>query len=323
MNSYNLENEERKNRTNAFILTFLINAAMLFLFWTITVWSAEENKKKDEVLAGGGFIMNYGTDKAGSGTNYSRNKANKSPELVDSKPAEDVKKTKVIPAVVEPEISKNKVVPTKKEVEQPLISSTRASTVKYKEVKDTKVDKKEKIKPITETKKVANKPAAQPVIDNSALFPVKKATGSNGTAGTNPKSGGASDGNSKGTGNQGQPEGRSVSDGEYNKRPSGDGSGGNGGSGGGTGSSLTLLGWTWTARPVVDDDSNDTGIIKFKITIDSDGDVVDISVTESTVSPNVMRKYKSVLQKTKFRPTTGDRKTDYSTGTVTFRLNSR
>ncbi len=322
MNSYNLENEERKNRTNAFILTFIINAAMLFLFWKITVWSAEENQKKDEILAGGGFIMNYGTDKAGSGNVYSRNKANKSPEVVDSKPSEEIKKTKEV-TVPEPEVNKNKLTPTKKEVEQPLIASTKPSSVKYKEVKEVKVDKKEKTKPLTETKKVANKPAAQPVIDNSALFPVKKDNGSNGSSGTNSKAGGASDGNSKGTGNQGQPEGRSVSDAEYTKRPPGDGSGGNGGSGAGNGSSHTLIGWTWNSKPVVDDDSNDTGVIRFKIKIDSDGDVVDISVIESTVSPNVMRKYKSALQRTKFRPTTGDKKTDYSSGTVTFRLNSR
>lgn len=324
MNSYHLEQEESKNRQRALIITILINAIMFYLFWYITVWTGEENKK-EELAGGGGFVLNFGTDKSGSGNVYTRNKASDLKEANESKAAPEEKKVERViakPAVVAPELEKiNKVVKSPKEA--PLVSSKISSPVKVKESLNTKADKK-----VLSAKPAEVKPTptpAKPVekINNSALLPTKKgSSASNGTTGSDSKAGGASDGNTSGKGNQGQPNGQLVQGGEYSKKPLGDGGGGTGGNAG-SGSSLSLTGWTWFSKPVVDDDSNDTGIIRFKIKVDSDGDVVDISVLESTVSPTVMQKYKKTVQRTKFRPTSDGDKPEYSSGTVTFKLSPR
>jgi periplasmic protein TonB len=86
---------------------------------------------------------------------------------------------------------------------------------------------------------------------------------------------------------------------------------------------LNITGWTWTNKPTVMDDSDETGVIKFRIKVDADGDVVDVNHIESTVSPAVVQQYKRAVQKTKFKPTSDGDKPDISTGTVTFRLNPR
>lgn len=314
MNSYQLEQEESKNRQRALIITILVNAVMFYLFWYITVWTGEENKK-EELAGGGGFVLNFGTDKSGSGNVYTRNKANDLKEAVESKPA-PAEKEVVKPAVVTPpvaEVKKTTKVPT----EAPIVSSKLSSPFKVKEELSKKIDKKpvDVKPPVSPTKPVEK-------VNTSALLPTKKGNTANGAVGSVAKPGGASDGNTNGRGNQGQPNGQLVQGGEYSKKPIGEGGGGTGGNAG-NGSSLSLTGWTWYSKPVVDDDSNDTGIIKFRIKVDSDGDVVDISLIESTVSPTVMQKYKKTVQRTKFKPTSDGDKPDYSSGTVTFKLSPR
>lgn len=324
MNSYHLEEEEEsKNRQKALIITIVINAIMFYLFWYITVWTSEENKK-EEIAGGGGFVMNFGTDKSGSGRVYTRNKASDLKEEIESKAAPEEKKIeKVAPPVVSPPLEKVKVAKSKPVKEAPLVSSKLTSPVKVKEEVVSKVAKKVEPKP-TESKTVATaKPVEKAKIDNSALLPTKRGNAtSNGTNGSESRPGGASDGTSKGKGNQGQPEGKIVEGGEYTKRPAGDGNGGTGGNAG-SGSSLSMTGWTWYSKPVVDDDSNDTGIIRFKIKVDSDGDVVDISLIESSVSPTVMQKYKNTVKRTKFKPTSDGDRPEYSSGTVIFKLSPR
>jgi periplasmic protein TonB len=193
--------------------------------------------------------------------------------------------------------------------------------VVVKEEPSAKVTPKPSPKPV-EAPPVA-KPTPQPKVDEGALFPAKKGTSNtNGTSGTNNRQGGAADGEGGGKGNQGQPNGNVVEGGTYKKVPVGDGGGGTGGNKGG-GTALSLTGWTWNAKPNVDDNSDETGVIKFRIKVDSDGDVVDVTQIESTVSPAVAQQYKRAVQRTKFRPTSDGDKPDISTGTVTFRLNPR
>ncbi|MDZ7898848.1 MAG: hypothetical protein U5N85_12615 [Arcicella sp.] len=64
-------------------------------------------------------------------------------------------------------------------------------------------------------------------------------------------------------------------------------------------------------------------LLNFRIKVDGDGDVVDVTQIESTVSPAVAQQYKRAVQRTKFKPTSDGDKPDISTGTVTFRLNPR
>jgi periplasmic protein TonB len=336
MSTYDLEQEESKNRQIAFVTTFIFNAIMLFLFWYVTIWTAEENKK-EEKAGGGGFVVNFGTDKKGSGNVFTKNNASPLKNEVDSKPAEVVEvKKEVKKPVVVPEVVKSKPIKPKPAKETPVVTSKVKSPVVVKETPPVKVTPKPTPKPVETPPVVAKptppKPVEQPKVNDDALFPVKKGkSNSNGTTGTNPNAGGGADGTGGGKGNQGQPDGNVVKGGTYEKKPPGDGTGGGAGKGGGPGGdggggnkpSLSITGWTWTNKPNVSDDSDETGVIKFRIKVDADGDVVDVTQIESTVSPAVAQQYKRAVQKTKFKPTSDGDKPDISTGTVTFRLSPR
>lgn len=321
--SYNLEKEESKNRQIAFIATTGFNVVMLFLFWYITVWTADENKK-EEIIGGGGFVVNFGDDKKGSGNVFTKNHASPLKEERESKAAEKevLKKEVVKKPVIAPVVEKVKPVKPKPVAEPPVINSKVTSPVKVKEVPPAKVEPKPSPKPV-EAKPTPAKPIPQPKIDEGALLPTKKGKSTaNGTSGTDARPGGAADGTGGGKGNQGQPDGNVVKGGTYEKRPVGEGNGGTGGKSG-TGSSLSMTGWTWNNKPIVNDDSDETGVIKFRIKVDSDGDVVDVTLIESTVNPAVVQQYKRAVQKTKFRPTSDGDKPDISTGTVSFKLSAR
>lgn len=332
MTGYNLEHEESKNRQIAFLVTSALYVLMFFLFWYVVIWTAEENKKVDEA-GGGGFVVNFGTDKEASGNVFTKNQANNLKNEVDSKPAESVVlKEDNKKALASPVISKVKPVKPKPVKETPIITSKVKSPFVVKETPPAKVAPKASPKPIETATKPAPKVIEQPKVNSDGLFPSKKGkTNSNGTTGTNPNAGGAADGTGVGKGNQGQPDGNIVKGGTYEKNPPGDGTGGGSGKGGGPGGdgsngnkpSLSLTGWIWTSRPNVSDDSDETGIIRFRIKVDADGDVVDVTQIESTVSPAVAQQYKRAVQRTKFKPTSNGDKPDISTGTVSFRLSPR
>lgn len=331
MTAYQIEEEESKNRQIAFFITFALYSLMFFLFWYFVIWTAEENKKVVEA-GGGGFVVNFGTDKKGSGNVFTKNHANPSKKEIESKPAEVVEVKKVNKKVAVPEIVKVKSVKPKPVKETPVITSKVKSPVVVKETPPAKVTPKPSPKPIETPPTPAPKAVEQPKVNNDGLFPAKKGkTNSNGTNSTNPNAGGASDGTGGGKGNQGQPDGNVVKGGTYEKKSPGDGAGGGSGKGGGPGGdgsggnkpSFSLTGWTWVSKPIVYDDSNETGIIRFKIKVDSNGDVVLITQIESTVSPAIAQQYKRAVQRTKFKPTSDGDKPDISTGTVSFRLSPR
>jgi periplasmic protein TonB len=321
MQAYNLELEESKNRQIAFATTVITSAIMLFLFWSITVWTATENKKVEQ-MGGGGFLVNFGMDKKGSGNVFTKNHASSLKDPIESKAAEAVVvKKEIKKPVVKPVEVRAKPVKPKPVKEAPVVTSKVKSPVVVKEEPPAKVTPKPSPKPVEAAP--AAKPTPQPKVDEGALFPAKKGTSNtNGTSGSSNRQGGAADGEGGGKGNQGQPNGNVVEGGSYKKLPVGDGGGGTGGNKGG-GTALSLTGWTWNAKPNVDDNSDETGVIKFRIKVDSDGDVVDVTQIESTVSPAVAQQYKRAVQRTKFRPTSDGDKPDISTGTVTFRLNPR
>ena len=332
MTAYKLEHEESKNRKIAFFVTSALYLLMFFLFWYVVIWTAEENKKVEEA-GGGGFVVNFGTDTKGSGNVFTKNRASTLKNEIDSKPAESVEiKKDINKTVAVPDIVKVKPVKPKPVKEIPVISSKVKSPYVVKESSPSKVAPKPSSKPIETPSTTAPKAIEQPKVNSDGLFPVKKGrTNSNGTTGTNPNVGGAADWNGVGKGNQGQPDGNVVKGGTYEKKSPGDGTGGGSGKGGGAGGdgsggsrpSLSLTGWIWTSRPNVNDDSDETGIIKFRIKVDADGDVVDVTQIESSVSPALAQQYKRAVQRTKFKPTSDGDKPDISTGTVSFRLSPR
>ena len=315
MSTYNLEQEEKQNRQFAFIVTSAVNILLFIMLWYVTVWNSEENKKVEKI-GGGGFVVNFGTDKDGSGSIYTKNHGNKAKNEYDSKPAEVKPLPKKEPT---PIVEKVKPVKAKPSPEPEVIKSTRPSPVKVPEV--TKKVEKAKENPkanVPVTKPTPAKPVEQQVI-KGATIPVR--TGGNGTSGTDSRTGGGSDGNGKGIGNQGQPNGNVVKGGTYNPVPPGSGNGGNGGNGSGT--AISLAGWTWNSRPEVNDDSDETGIVKFRLKVDSDGVVQVVETIESSLSPSVTQKYKRAVQKLTFRPTSAGERPDISVGTITFRISSK
>jgi periplasmic protein TonB len=318
MTQETLEKEVSKNKKVALIWTSIINLALFLGFAYFTIWTAEENTQVD--LTGGGFIVNYGNDDVGSGDVQTRNKPSPSKEIIESKPAEKAESKKTPVKKFKPvEAPITKPVKAKPTPEVPVISSKAPSPVKVKEVPDTKVvEAKANTKPVDS--KPAVKPAPeQPKVNNDALYPGKKSS-SNGTTGTDSRPGGNSNGDDKGkVGDKGIPEGK-INDSEIYKGPSGNKPGTGGGPGG---PGLSLTGWTWDSRPNVDDNSDETGVIKFRIKVNSDGDLQSVELIESTVSPSVSQKYKRAVQKLSFKPTSGGDRPDVSTGTIVFKLNGK
>lgn len=311
--NFQQESEESKNRTIALLLTTLFNAMLLFLCWYSTVWRASENIKK-ELVGGGGMVVNFGTDKEGSGTAYTKNHASDSKNMVESAPPkkEEIKKT--VETSPEPKVIK-KIKPVS---ESPVISSNRPSPVKVKERVSTKVVTKtpSRSQPVTPRQhEVTNQPIP------GATFP-PRSRGGNGTSGTSTTQGAGGEGTGGSRGNQGQQDGNVVRGGTYQPHKPGTGGGDTGGDGIGKGS-LAMAGWTWISKPVIDIDTDDEGIVRLRFKVDSEGDVKVIEVLESTVgNPTIVAKCKAKLKATKFRPTDDNDKSSFSTGTVTFKITS-
>lgn len=312
--NFQQESEESKNRTIALILTTLFNAGLLFLCWYATVWNASENIKT-ELIGGGGMVVNFGTDKEGSGTVFTKNHGSKSKNLEESAPPKEEVKKREIAKPVTPEPKVKKVKPAH---ETPVITSNRPSPVKVKE-STVKKEAKPSTRPVpvvTPRRPVETPPAPIP----GATFPPRR-TGGNGTSGKSTNEGGGADGTG-GNGNQGQQNGNSEKYGTYQPRKPGTGGGDTGGDGTGKGS-LAMAGWTWVSKPMIDINTDDEGIVKLRFKVDSEGDVTTIEVLESTVgNPAVVSKCKSKLKATKFRPTDDNYKSSSSTGIVTFKITS-
>lgn len=90
------------------------------------------------------------------------------------------------------------------------------------------------------------------------------------------------------------------------------------------GASLKLSGWIWDFEPTPYDDSQETGKIVYKITIDDEGYIIGgaIPVT-STVSPSVEKYYRQAVERLTFSKTSTYKPAPTSTGTITFIIKSK
>ncbi len=291
---------EKKNRIKAFIYTMIINSVLFFLFYTINIWSGEELKME---IPAGGFAVNYGNTDEGGGDIQTYNQANDLKNSEESAPA-DKKPIEKIEAV--------KVKPS----EATLLTSKVKSPVKIEEkapekkVETSKIVKKEVI-PVE----------APPKIDENALF--KKKSTANGSRGTSSNPGGNSNGNDAGKiGDKGQLNGDINNSGIYSGSK-GNGGGSNNGIGGGNGMSVNLTGWKLASAPKVNDDSDETGIIRLSIKIDENGSIISLKIVETTLSASVAQKYKKAIEKLSFKPTSAGERPEVSTGTIVFKINSK
>jgi outer membrane biosynthesis protein TonB len=288
-NTIEQKNLERKNQRKALAITLVIQGLLFLLFWYAKVWSAEEMKLE---LPEPGFQVNYGTDDEGGGNVQSYNQASDLPNNDESQPAE--KETEVA------SVSKAKPTPSSKET---VISSVVKSPVSISE--NTK-----------KTAVVSTKPVPEPEekIDEGALF--KKKTTSNGTRGTNPNPGGNSNGTDAGKiGDKGSRNGTINNSTNYT---------GNSGSGDGAGnSSVNIAGWRIANRPNVKDDTGETGLIRFTIKIDEDGNIIKLVIAENSFSNSLAQKYKRAIEKSKFIKTSSGPSPKEATGSITFRVGER
>jgi protein TonB len=333
MQTATLTEDNKKNQPLAFVISVVIYGAFLaILFFLKLMYTPIEEPE--------GVELNYGIDLVGSGDLQTTNKANRSPNNYDVKPAakeEEAKHVKVKPVVTPPPVTEK---PTKVKVKEapakPVITSNEESPVVEKE--NDKPVKKVETKPVVkaapvETKAKIETPKPEPpkpeppkrTVDDGSLF--KKGTkGSNGANGANSNSNGTIGtkdgigGNNNGDGKKGE-----VGD-KGDPRGTLDGKSlyGTPGKGGGSGASIGgLSGWNKKKLSLPNDGSSETGKIVFKVTVDDSGDVVGISVIESTVSPSVQNFYKNYIQQ-KLRSvlTPAGTPPPRATGTITINIQS-
>ncbi|RYU97224.1 cell envelope integrity protein TolA [Emticicia agri] len=306
MQTATLSEDNKKNQPLAFVISLVIYGSFLtILFFLKLMYTPLEEPE--------GVELNYGIDLVGSGDIQTTNKANPSPNNYDVKPAakqEEAKLLKVKPVVTPPPVAEKPIKVKVKEVQaKPVITSKEDSPVEEKE--NDKPVKKIETKPVVkvtpvETKAKTEAPKPEPVkpeppkrtVDDGSLFK-KGSKGSNGANGSNSNSNGTIGtrdgigGNNNGDGKKGE-----VGD-KGDPRGTLDGKSlyGNPGKGGGSGASIGgLSGWNKRKLSLPNDGSSETGKIVFKVTVDDSGDVVGISVVESTVSPAVQNFYKNYIQ---------------------------
>ncbi len=301
MNQILLQQEiEKKNRLKALGITFAINAVLFFLFYTINIWSGEDLKME---VPAGGFEVNYGNTDEGGGDIQTFNQANALLNEEESAPAEEKPIEKV---------EKIKEKPT----EATLLTSKVKSPVKIEEKAPEK-----KVEAVKNVKKEIIPVEAPPKIDENALF--KKKSAANGTKGTSASAGGNSNGNDAGKiGDKGQLNG-DINNSAIYSGPKGSGGGSNNGIGGGNGMSVNLTGWKLASAPKVNDDSDETGIIRLSIKIDANGSILQVKIVETTLSASVAQKYKKAIEKLSFKPTSSGERPEISTGTIVFKINPR
>ncbi|WP_405511405.1 energy transducer TonB [Spirosoma sp. KNUC1025] len=89
-----------------------------------------------------------------------------------------------------------------------------------------------------------------------------------------------------------------------------------------TGVNFDVSGWSLASRPSVNDDSDETGKIVFKITVDGDGEIISVRTQQTTVSPSVVEVYRKAVQRLRLRPK-GGATPPTATGTISFIITSK
>ncbi|MCF0063055.1 hypothetical protein MUK70_07220 [Dyadobacter chenwenxiniae] len=305
-----LQAEDRQRIAVSWAMSIGITVAMLGMFFFIRLNSSLPKVQPMELFV----EVNYGTSKVGKGDIQTFNKPNDSKVAENMRAdADEVKKVKSVatpkptpptPPKIEP------VKPTKTVAEKPVITSKAESPVEAPEKNESK-----KSTGSEASSAPAVKPAPEKAVNKDALFTKSSGSksGSNGTNGTKSGVGGNNNGDdAEGVGDKGSKTGSLFA-----KTYKGEGGGG------GTAVGLSLSGWSWSRRPVVDDNSDATGDITFKITVDKNGRVKSIITQNTTVTDYaVVNKYKSAVRDLTFIPKSSN-VPDESVGTITFKIRSQ
>jgi outer membrane biosynthesis protein TonB len=259
--------------------------------------------------------VNYGVDPVGSGNIQTFNKANESKVAENMRPEPEKAEVKAVakPVPPTPKVTEVKKAPATKAVAKPPITSKVESPVVEKPAAETK--KAPDAASSNTTTSATPAKAPEKPINQDALFSKSKggASGSNGTSGTASGIGGNNNGDdASGVGDKG------VKDGSlYAKNYKGSGGGG------GSNVGYNLKGWKWRQAPQVNDKSDATGDIIFKIVVDKSGRVKNVITQSTTITDYaVVNQYRNAVRALTFISESAN-VPDESTGTITFRIRSK
>lgn len=267
-------------------------------------------------MGGDGVELNYGLDEAGSGDIQTMATANASQNREDSRPPaaqpdptpQPAQPQRVEPTPPQPEVQE-KVVTSEAEdagvatppVEKPAPKPTVRPT-----------------EPVRETPTPA-KPREQPRTLYTPPSSTTGVAGGNGVNGTSTAPTGNNNGDRPGSvGDQGDPRGSLDAKALYGAPGSG-GSGSRAGSGGGSG--LEMSGWAVDDVPSIPKIDDNPGVARFKIVINSDGDVESVTKISGNISPEQTQAVRNALMKASFRNTNG--REGGATGFFNFRYSAR
>ncbi|GAB3583700.1 hypothetical protein [Hymenobacter daeguensis] len=286
------------HRREALIGTLVVHGVLLLLF--IFMVFKGPNPPLAPLGGGDGVELNYGLDPAGSGDIQSMAPANASQNREDSRPPK---------ASTEPAprpVAEATPTPTPPSQEKIITSDAEESPVSEAKV--------ETPAPAREEVKVAPKPKRQVAV---AFSPNGSANGGgNGVNGTSNTPTGNNNGDRPGTvGDQGDPNGSLDAKALY-------GSPGRGGSGSSPGSGgLEMAGWAPDSKPSVPAIDDNPGIVRFKIKIDEQGEILGISKVSGNVSAAQEKLCRDALNDMSFRRTNSG--TGGATGFYTFKITVR
>jgi clan AA aspartic protease (TIGR02281 family) len=88
-------------------------------------------------------------------------------------------------------------------------------------------------------------------------------------------------------------------------------------------SGLDISAWKLLGHPMVNDESDETGKIVFKITVDGEGEITRVQTLQTTVSPGVVEVYRKAVQRIRLQPSGKGVPPPMATGTITFIITSR
>ncbi|WP_439882822.1 hypothetical protein ACSX1A_06570 [Pontibacter sp. MBLB2868] len=295
--------QEEKNKRIAAGVSIGVHVLILLFLIYMLAWRAPDPPAPEY-----GIELNFGMDAVGSGDVQTKAIANDSKNREDSKPAPTQPDPLPEPQPV------NQPTPPSQPVETPKVVTTTA---------DAPVSVKEVVKPQPKpqpTKEVTKQPAKETPKEEvvkkepekpRSLYPGNPSNNSGtGKSGSSDTPTGNNNGDDTGkVGDKGDPDGKVDAKSLYGKA-----GGGNDG--------LDMPGWRFDIKPQKDPYANESGIVRFKIKVDSDGNVTSADVIESTVSPHVVNWYKDQLFTKASLVRTGTGSAGAS-GVVTFVIRSR
>ncbi len=308
---------ENQNRKKAMLTSIGIHGAVFLLLFFLVVFRPPDPPITMSMY---GVEVDFGVDDEGSGEIRSLAPANTNPPNPDARAG--------APEQAEPEprpesqLSPPPSEPTPEE--PPLTTEDEESPVEIKEPPkiERPVLKKEEPRPQPPVTAAPPAPEQKPVeekkVNQNALFTKKDGAGglSNGTS---DKLAGNNNGDDEGKlGDKGDPRG--IMGGKNYEGDPGSG-GGTGGGNGGRGPNANVQGWRLQYAPREKDPYDEGGRIVFVVKVDEDGNVVDATPRESTVSPEMVAFYKKQAMKMRFEPKEDNASpAPISTGTVTFTI---